>query len=100
MAGIRTKADDIFTKSAFDGKLEFVRGTRNEYSTLDFGLLGGLGFKLKRQPKSMSLGLRYYYGLVDVSTLPDTSFKNTSVYLFAKIPIGIAKKKETKKNSP
>ena len=88
-AGLRTSAQDIFTKSEFGGDLEYIRNTRSEYTVLDAGLLGGFGIKFKQQPKSMSMGLRYYYGLVNVSTIENTTLKNSSIYLFIKIPIGV-----------
>ena len=88
-AGLRASARDIFTKEEFGGDLEYIRNTRTEYTALDAGLLGGFGIKFKQQTKSMSMGLRYYQGLVDVSTVDNVSFKNSSIYLFIKIPIGV-----------
>jgi hypothetical protein len=54
--------------------------------------MGGIGYKLKKQIKSTAIGVSYYYGLVNVSKLPDTTMKNSSVYLYAKIPIGAGAK--------
>ena len=92
-AGLRGSARDIFTKSEFGGDLEYIRNTRSEYTVLDAGLLGGFGVKFKQQTKSMSMGLRYYHGLVNVSTLENETLKNSSIYLFFKIPIGVGKEK-------
>lgn len=90
-AGLRAKANDTFKRSAFNGDIEYTRGTADEYKLLDAGLLGGFGIKLKKQIKSMSLGLRYYHGLVNVSAIPEQQLYNRSLYLFAKIPIGVGK---------
>jgi hypothetical protein len=42
----------------------------------------------------MAVGINYYYGLVDVSNNPDLKIKNSSIYLYMKIPIGVGKKEE------
>jgi hypothetical protein len=88
-AGLRTKANDSFSLSAYDGELNYKLDVKDDYTRLDAGLMGGMGFKLKNQPKSMSIGIHYYYGLVNISKLPDTSIQNSSLYLSIKIPIGI-----------
>lgn len=87
--GLRINGYDIFTKSAYGGDLEYIRNTRDEYTTFDGGLLGSFGVKFKDKPKSMSMGLRYYYGLADINKIPETSLRNSSLYLFVKIPIGV-----------
>lgn len=88
-AGLRTKASDNFALSAYDGELNYKLDVKDDYARLDAGLIGGMGFKLKNQPKSMSIGIHYYYGLVNISKLANTSIQNSSVYLSVKIPIGI-----------
>lgn len=88
-AGLRTKASDNFALSAYDGELNYKLDVKDDYARLDAGLIGGMGFKLKNQPKSMSIGIYYYYGLVNISKLANTSIQNSSVYLSVKIPIGI-----------
>ncbi|MFN8255913.1 MAG: porin family protein [Bacteroidales bacterium] len=95
--GLRYKATDIFEESALNGDVTFTRNVKDEYKALDAGLVGGIGFKFKRILKSMSLGVSYYYGLVNVSKLPDVTIKNSGVYFFVKQPIGLGggdKKKE------
>lgn len=90
-AGLRTKAYDSFELSAYDGDLDYKLDVKDDYARLDAGLMGGIGFKLKNQPKSMSIGIHYYYGLVNISKLPDTGIRNSSLYLSIKIPVGIGK---------
>jgi hypothetical protein len=93
-AGLRTKGNDLFDLSAYGGDLKYRREVSDDYARLDFGLLGGMGFKLSKQPKSMSIGVNYYYGLVDVYKSPDQRKRNSSVYIYARIPIGAAPKTE------
>jgi len=90
-AGLRTKANDSFALSAYGGELNYKLDVKDDYARLDAGFMGGMGFKLKNQPKSMSIGIHYYYGLVNISKLPDTSIRNSSLYLSMKIPIGVGK---------
>lgn len=88
-AGVRTKAEDIFElEESFGGDLEYERDARDDYKRLDFGLVGGVGYKWKKQPKSVSSGINYYYGLTDVSKIAGQSFKNSSLYIYVKVPIG------------
>ena len=90
-AGLRTKANDIFETTTLDGDLTYTKDVRDQYAHLDFGLIGGAGYKFKKQVKSMAVGFTYYYGLVNVSTTPDVTMKNSSLNLYMKIPIGLGK---------
>jgi hypothetical protein len=92
--GLRTKAEDIFKTTTLDGDLTYTKDVKDQYTHLDAGLIGGAGFKFKKEIKSMAVGINYYYGLVNVSTTPDVTMKNSSIYFYMKIPIGIGK--ETK----
>lgn len=88
-AGLRTKAEDIFElEESFGGDLNYKRDARDDYKRLDFGLVGGVGYKWKKEPKSVSSGINYYYGLTDVSKVASESFSNSSIYFYIKIPIG------------
>lgn len=91
---LRAKATDIFTTSISNDDLEYKRDISNEIHRLDFGVMGGVGYRLMGG-NGMNLTLRYYYGLVDVmikDTTPDQY--NTSLYLAVGIPIGAGKAKE------
>ncbi len=90
-AGLRTKAHDYFEKELLDGEAEFKNEVRDNFARLDFGLVGGVGYKLQETPKSMSVGVLYYYGLVDVITVSDLSAKNSSLNFYLRIPIGANK---------
>jgi hypothetical protein len=95
---LRAKAYDIFT-TELDGELEYKKDIKDDYHRLDFGLMGGVGYRLMGG-NGMNLTVRYYYGLVDITindSLPDQF--NESIYLAVGIPIGAgkAKEKEAKK---
>lgn len=90
--GLRNKAYDIFDVKVLDGDLQYKLDVRDQYKHLDAGLLGGAGYKFKKEIKSISAGINYYYGLMNVSEVSDTKIKNSSIYLYVKIPIGAGKK--------
>ena len=79
--GLIHQCVDIFEVSKLDGDVKFTLGVKDQYKHIDAGLLGGVGYKFKKQVKSMAVGINYYYGLVDVSADPDT--RNTKLsFLF------------------
>jgi len=90
--GLRSKAKDIFNAKAINGDLEYISDVSDDYKNLDAGLLGGVGYKWKKQIKSVSTGINYYYGLMNVSDLPGKTLKNSAIYLYVKVPIGAGKK--------
>jgi hypothetical protein len=92
--GLIHKPVDIFEADKLGGDLTFKLDVKDQYKHIDAGLLGGVGFKFNKQPKSMSAGVSYYYGLVDVSNNPDYKIKNSAFYVFMKIPIGVKSKEE------
>lgn len=86
--GLRTKAFDYFNVEEYGGELEYKRDVRDDYTRLDFGLVGGLGYRFKESPVSTSAGLNYYYGIVDVYKPETENLKNSSLYVYFRIPIG------------
>jgi hypothetical protein len=90
--GLRYTASDLFETEVLDGDLEYKLDARDQYSRLDFALMGGVGYKLRKQLKSTAVGVNYLYGLVDISKSPDTTVKNSSLYIYVKIPIGTGEK--------
>lgn len=95
MPALRAKAFDIFTTDIKErDDLEYKLKISDQFHRLDFGLVGGLGYRLMGG-NGMNLTLRYYYGLVDITiddSAPDQF--NTSLYLAVGIPIGAGKAKE------
>lgn len=96
--GLLYKEVDIFETEKLGGDLEFKLDVKDQYKHIDAGLAGGLGYKFGKAIKSTSIGVNYYYGLVDVSKVPEYKIKNSAFYFFVKIPIGASPKepKETK----
>lgn len=94
--GLRSKVKDIFTVSDNGGDLEYTRNVSSDYTRLDFGLAGGMGYRLKSGPVATSLGLKYYYGLVDVYKSQDLKITNSSLYVYCRIPIGAGEKSKNK----
>ena len=94
--GLRYKAYDYFhlKEAEIGGEVDYKRDVRDDYTRFDLGLLGGFGYKVRKQTKSTAIGINYYYGLLNVSRIPDMNIKNSSVYLYVKIPIGTHKKEE------
>ena len=70
--GLRGKAYDYFNlEDAFDGEVEYRGDIRDEIEAFDGGLVAGMGYKFKKEIKSMALGVKYYYGLNDCSKVDD-----------------------------
>jgi hypothetical protein len=88
------KPVDIFIASKLGGDLKFELEVKDAYKHIDAGFTGGVGYKFKKEVKSMAVGINYYYGLVDVSADPDLKIKNSAIYFYMKIPIGVGKSKE------
>jgi hypothetical protein len=92
--GLLHQEVDIFEVSKLGGDLKFTLDVKDQYKRIDAGILGGVGYKFKKQIKSMAVGINYYYGLVDVSADPAQKIKNSALYFYMKIPIGVGKPKE------
>ena len=90
--GLRNKAYDIFEIEAHDGDVSYKVDARDDYKHLDAGLMAGIGYKLKRRLKSSAVGINYYYGLMNISNIPDQKIKNSALYVYFKIPIGAGMK--------
>ena len=92
--GLIHKPVDIFDASTLGGDAKFTIEVKEKYKHIDAGLVGGVGYKFKKEIKSMAVGINYYYGLVDVSADPAQTIKNSAIYFYMKIPIGVGKKEE------
>ncbi|MCG8308844.1 MAG: PorT family protein [Cytophagales bacterium] len=92
MLGLRSKAKDIFETDVLEGDLKYTLDVRDRYKRFDAGLVGGAGYKFRKRIKSMAAGVNYYYGLMNVSTQSGTKIRNSSIYLYLKIPIGAGSK--------
>jgi len=92
---LRYGGTDFFQESKMENDdLVLAVDTKSNYTTLDAGLLGGLGYKFKDKgtgAPGMSLGAKYYYGLVDVAVEDNVELYNDSFYVYIRIPIGAGK---------
>jgi hypothetical protein len=92
MLGLIYGASDVFTKKVVNkDDLTYTHDVRDQYRTLDAGMMGGIGYRLMGG-HGMNLGVRYYLGLVDV--LKDNAGPkqyNHSLYFSVGIPIGKGK---------
>ncbi len=79
--------------------MDYKRDVGDDYKRFDGGFVAGAGYKFRKQIKSTAIGINYYYGLNNVSKLPDTKIKNSSIYFYVKIPIGAEpREKKPEKN--
>ena len=92
---LRHSARDFFFETTLEeDDTQFKIDTKANYTTIDAGLLGGLGYKLKDREggiPGMSIGAKYYYGLVDVLKNDTEELFNDSFYVYVRIPIGAGK---------
>lgn len=100
MLGLMNKTYDEFIQDINRSEdLTYRLYNRDNYHPLDAGLIAGVGYRLMGG-NGMNLGMRYYYGLVDI-TIDDTgdNVYNRSLYLTVGIPIGAGKAKEKTNNN-
>lgn len=92
--GLIYGAHDVFTNTVLGNQTTYERDIRDAFHPLDAGIIAGLGYRLMGG-NGMNVGVRYYYGLVDV-VIDDASADvlNRSLYVTVGIPIGVGKAKE------
>lgn len=95
--GLVSRVNDIFTVDGYGGKQEYTRDVSDDYTRLDFGFVGGVGYRLKPGPVATSLGVDYYHGVVDIYKPQNLSITNSSLYVYFRIPIGAGEKNKNKK---
>lgn len=93
--GLMHGASVDFTSKTDEREIRIKEFNKDRINKIDVGLTGGLGYRLKPR-KGMSLGLRYYYGFVNVYK-ERSGTKNSSLFLKATIPVGANKKEKNKK---
>lgn len=97
-ASLMYRANDVFINTINEeDDLNYTLDIKDQITRLDFGFVGGLGYKFKKGV-GMSVGARYYYGVVDIYK-DDRKATNSNLYVYAEIPIGAnkSKKKAAKK---
>ncbi len=98
--GLLYKAYDDFSNTIQGDELTYRNEIRDAFHRLDAGITTGIGYRLMGG-NGMNLGVRYYYGLVDV-VIDDSgeSVTNRALYLTVGIPIGAGKKPSEKAATP
>lgn len=89
---INKGVDEFIASVEDDDDLIHTVKIRNQYHPLDFGFIGGVGYRLMKG-NGLNLGIRYYFGLTDIEiddSGPDVF--NRSFYAYVGIPIGVSKK--------
>ncbi|MCU7552312.1 PorT family protein [Chitinophagaceae bacterium LB-8] len=88
---LRLKAKDFFNTKIMENDLDYTIKVTKELPRLDFGVAGGLFYKFRKDKKSMGLGIRYYYGLIDFNKTQEGTQSNTAWLLNVTIPVGTGK---------
>lgn len=90
--GLINSSKDEFINSIEDkNDLVYQTSRKGDFTTLDAGFIGGIGYRLQTG-YGMNLGITYYYGLVDVEINDDLENVYNRVWYFnVGIPVGIAK---------
>ena len=93
--GLRSKTWIEYT-SDFEGRDAIIKEYNKDLiHRLDVGALGGAGYRLADRLNAWSIGVKYYYGFVDV--YKDISgTKNSSIFLKVNIPVGAGAKAKEK----
>lgn len=90
--GLKYKAYDYFTVEGDPADIGAKIDVKEDYQLLDAGLIAGIGYKFKKTTKSMAIGVNYYYGLASVTREPNPHVKNSAIYVYFKLPIGLGGK--------
>lgn len=95
--GLLYKAYDIFYNDINEKvDLTYKYDVRDQYNRIDAGVEAGIGYNVIKGT-GYNFGLRYYYGLNGL--LKDNSGdpqRNSSIYLFASLPVGAGEKAKAK----
>jgi hypothetical protein len=92
MAGWLRDAYVEFRVDGDDRKARIQDYNRDRFNRIDAGIAGGFGYTLLKGT-GISIGVNYYYGLVNV--IKETSGSgNNSIFLKFNIPVGAAKKEQ------
>ncbi len=96
MLSLRTKGYDYFKNNIKeDDDVTYKLNIADNYKRIDAGIMAGAGFKLSKLPKTMQLGIRYYYSFVDpIKENTGKAQYFSSLYLYFSIPIGANPKAE------
>jgi hypothetical protein len=95
--GLLYKANDIFYSDVKDEEdLSYILENRDLYRRIDAGVMAGIGYNVLKGT-GYNFGIRYYYGLAELlkENTGDPQ-RNSTIYLFASIPVGAGEKAKAK----
>ncbi len=92
--GLMHRASVDFSSDQDDLEIRIKEFNKDKINRIDAGVSGGVGYRL-RPRKGMSVGLRYYYGFVNVYK-ERSGTNNSSIFAKVTIPIGANKKEKDK----
>ena len=79
-----------------DGREGIIKEfNKDQINKIDVGAMGGAGYRFSGRLTSWSLGVKYYYGFVNVYK-DNSGTKNSAIFLKLNIPIGAGEKAKTK----
>lgn len=88
-AGLMYKSFVEYNDSPDDKEVHIREFNKDKINKIDIGAMGGIGYIL-RKGTGMTIGIKYYYGFVDV-VKNVSGTKNNSLFLKVNIPIGRGK---------
>lgn len=92
-AGLMSKAWVEFKSDSGDTSAKIKEKNTNAVCRFDFGMLAGMGYKFQKT-NGVTIGVKYYYGLVDVYKDVTGFNNNSSLFLKVNIPVGAGKKEK------
>ena len=94
---LRTKAMDIFSVQRAGGDLKFEKNISDQATRFDIGVIAGLSYQI--QGNGVKIGVRYYWGLIDIFPSDPGVNENRSIQISGYVPVGrkkaLAKKHQT-----
>ena len=97
MLSLLYKAYDVYHTEYLDNDLSFVYDFKEKTNRVDVGVEAGIGYYLSKRD-GVYVGVRYYQGLRNIpKSAPTLSQINSTLFIYASIPIGAGEKSQEKK---
>jgi Outer membrane protein beta-barrel domain len=84
---LRTKATDIFSAGRAGGDLTFEKDISDMATRFDLGAVTGIAYQFEKG-QGIKIGIRYYFGFIDIFPSDAGNNANRSFQVNAYIPIG------------
>ena len=92
-AGLMSTAWVEFKSDSNDTSAKIKEKNTDRIRRFDFGVVGGLGYKFQKT-HGVTIGVKYYYGCVDVYKDVAGNNNNNAFFIKLNIPIGAGKKEK------